>query len=73
MAIPEYLTDKKLLNARVSFVKNGDLIEVSFWARNIFDERYVESISKISTALLGTPHARINRGREIGMDFKLNF
>lgn len=73
MAIPEYLADKKLLNARLSFVKNDDLFEIAFWARNIMNERYVEGISNITAELLGTPHARINRGKEIGMDFKYNF
>lgn len=73
LAIPEYLNDRKRLNARISIASHDDTMQLALWSRNLLDERYVESISNISTATMGTPFARINRGRELGVEFKYTF
>lgn len=73
LAIPAYLKDRKELNARFSVATHDETMELALWARNIFDERYVESIGNISTATIGTPFAKINRGREVGVEFKYSF
>ena len=73
LAIPAYLKDRKELNARFSVATHDETMELAIWARNIFDERYVESIGNISTATIGTPFAKINRGRQVGVEFKYSF
>lgn len=73
LAIPDYLKDLKKLNARFSVATHDETMEAALWARNLFDERYVESIGNISTNTIGTPFARINRGREVGVEFKYSF
>ncbi|MCF2950099.1 TonB-dependent receptor [Paraglaciecola aquimarina] len=73
LAIPEYLSDRKNLSARISLSTNDDSMEMAFWGRNLLNERYIEGISNLTRAFFGTSFARINRGREIGMDFKYNF
>lgn len=73
LAIPAYLADSKLLNGRISITNEEETLELAFWGRNLLDERYVEGISNITAATLGTPFARINRGREVGMDIKVSF
>lgn len=73
LAIPAYLADKKRLNARISIGSHDESMELALWSRNLLDERYVESISNISASTLGTPFAKINRGREVGVEFKYTF
>jgi iron complex outermembrane receptor protein len=73
LAIPAYLNDRKKLNARVSIASHDEAMQLALWSRNLLDERYVESIGNISTATIGTPFARINRGREVGVEFKYTF
>ena len=73
LAIPEYFKDRKDLNMRISWANEDDTLEVGAWAKNLTDERYVESLGGLSAATLGTPFGRVNRGREIGIDLKYNF
>ncbi|WP_339721822.1 TonB-dependent receptor [uncultured Paraglaciecola sp.] len=73
LAIPAYLSDRKRLNTRFSITTHDETMEFALWSRNLLDERYVESISNISTATMGTPFAKINRGREVGVEFKYSF
>ncbi len=73
LAVPAYFKDRRDLNARLSFASLDGQYEVGLWGKNITDNRYVESISGISAATLGTPFARINRGREVGVDLKVIF
>lgn len=71
--VPTYLDDRKNLNVRLALMNEEETMEVSLWARNLTDERYVEHIRKITNDTLGTPYARINRGREVGVEFKYSF
>lgn len=73
LLVPGYLSDRKDLNARVSFSGQDDTWEAALWTRNLLDERYVESISNRTTATLGTPFGRVNRGREMGIELKYRF
>lgn len=73
LAIPAYFKDREDLNFRLSWTHSEEVFEVGFWGKNVFDERYVESIGERTLSTLGTPFARINRGREIGFDVKYNF
>ncbi len=71
--IPEYLDDRKNLDARISWTDDNERYEIGLWSHNITDNRYVESIGGQAAAAFGAPIARINRGREAGIDFKVNF
>lgn len=73
LAVPEYFWDRKSLDTRVSWSNFEETIEVGLWGRNITDERYVESLGGLTAGTLGTPFARINRGREVGIDIKVEF
>ncbi|MEP1446389.1 MAG: TonB-dependent receptor [Paraglaciecola sp.] len=73
LTIPAYLSDRKSLNLRFSIASHNESMELALWSRNLLDKRYVESISNISTATIGTPFAKINRGREVGVEFKYSF
>ena len=73
LAVADYFNDRKDFNGRLSYTTNDEVIEVGLWFKNLFDERYVESISGRTAATLGTPFARINRGREFGIDLKVSF
>ncbi|MGJ8681660.1 TonB-dependent receptor [Paraglaciecola sp.] len=73
LALPAYLSDKKSLSSRVSFTTDDEAIEIALWGRNLLNERYIVGISNLTRAFFGTSFGRINRGREIGMDFKYNF
>jgi len=72
-AIDEYFLDTKLLNARLSWTNDNDNIEIGLWGKNLLDERYMLSVGGLTADLLGTPHGRINRGLEAGVDFKYMF
>lgn len=72
-SIAAYFRDTKELNARISWINNDDTIEIGLWGKNIFDERYLESLGGLTVSALGTPIGRINRGRELGVDFTYNF
>jgi outer membrane receptor protein involved in Fe transport len=73
LAVPEYFTDIKDLNARLSWASEDDTIEVGLWGKNLFDERYMLSIGGLTANVIGTPHGRINRGMEAGIDVKYSF
>ena len=72
-AIDEYFLDTENLNARISWSNNDDDFEIGVWGKNLFDKRYMESIGGLTANVLGTPHGRINRGFEAGIDVKYNF
>lgn len=73
LAIPAYLKDTKSLNARLSWTSENDTVEIGFWGKNLFDERNVLSVGGLTANVIGTPYARINRGREAGIDVKYSF
>jgi len=73
LALPEYFTDRKDLGLRLSWISPKQYVQIGLWGRNLLDERYVESVGGRTAAVLGTPFARINRGREVGVDLKVNF
>ncbi|WP_448211329.1 TonB-dependent receptor [Colwellia sp. MEBiC06753] len=71
--VKAYFKDTSLLNARLSWANHDDNIEIGLWGKNLFDERYVESIGGLTADVLGTPIGRINRGLEAGVDIKYSF
>jgi len=73
LALPDYFTDREDLNMRVSWTNESQTWEFALWAKNLFDNRYVESVGGRTAAILGTPFGRINRGREVGVDLKYSF
>ncbi|MFC3092798.1 TonB-dependent receptor [Alteromonas sediminis] len=73
LAVPAYFKDIRDLDGRISWSDFDEKVEVGLWARNITDERYVLSLGGRTASVLGTPFARINRGRELGIDFKYRF
>lgn len=72
-AIPEYFRDQNELNGRISWRSDNDKFELGLWTKNLFDNRYMISVGGLTADVLGTPHGRINRGRELGVDVKYNF
>ncbi|WP_448548437.1 TonB-dependent receptor [Thalassotalea fusca] len=72
-AINEYFADTEDLNARLSWSNDSDTFEIGVWGKNILDNRYMLGLGGLAAEELGTPHGRINRGREVGIDFKYNF
>jgi iron complex outermembrane recepter protein len=73
LAQPAYFKDRKDLGARLSWANSEQNLEFGLWAHNLLDERYIEGISGRTAATLGTPFGRINRGRELGLDFTYSF
>ncbi|KXI30645.1 TonB-dependent receptor [Paraglaciecola hydrolytica] len=73
LAVKEYFYDKKDINMRLSWTSGSEALEAGLWVRNLTDERYIEGIGGLTANVLGTPYGRINRGREVGLDFKYNF
>lgn len=73
LAVDDYFTDYKNLSGRISWTDDNDRYEIGLWAKNITDERFVTSIGGLAASALGVPIAKVNRGREIGLDFKVNF
>jgi len=73
LAVSDYFTNYKNLSGRISWTNDSERYEIGLWGKNLTDKRYVESIGGLAASALGTPIARINRGREIGLDFKINF
>lgn len=72
-AIPAYFKNTKDLNARLSWTNDADNLEIGLWGKNLLDERYVLSVGGLTADVLNTPHARINRGLEAGIDVKYSF
>ena len=73
LALPDFFTDRKDLNMRISWKNRKKTWEIGAWGKNLLDERYVESVGGRTASILGTPFGRINRGRELGVDLKYNF
>lgn len=73
LALPRYFADRKDLNMRISLTDHESVWELGLWGKNLLDERYVKSVGGRTASVLGTPFARINRGREVGLDFKYSF
>lgn len=73
LAQPAYFADRKDLNMRLSLADFDGSWELGLWGKNLLDERYIESLGGRTAAVLGTPYARINRGLEWGVDFRLGF
>jgi len=72
-AIPEYFTNIKSLNSRLSWANTDDNLEVGLWGKNLLDERYMLSVGGLTADVLGTPFGRINRGLEVGVDVRYSF
>ncbi|ABV35721.1 Outer membrane receptor protein mostly Fe transport-like protein [Shewanella sediminis HAW-EB3] len=72
-AIPEYFKDMKNLSARLSWTDDSESLEIGLWGRNLLDERYMESLGGLAVDYLGTPHGRVNRGLETGIDLQYTF
>lgn len=72
-SVDAFFEDTELLNARLSWTNNNDNLEIGLWGKNLLDSRYVSSIGGLTASLIGTPHGRINRGLEVGVDVKYNF
>lgn len=72
-AIPEYFLDTKELNTRLSWANDDDNVEIGLWGKNLLDRRHMLSVGGLATSVLGTPVGRVNRGREVGLDFKYSF
>ncbi|XQW84223.1 TonB-dependent receptor [Thalassotalea piscium] len=72
-SVAAYFEDTELLNARLSWTNESDKLELGVWGKNLLDNGYVDSIGGLTANILGTPHGRINRGLEIGIDVKYNF
>jgi len=73
LAVDDYFTNYKNLSGRISWTDDNERYEIGLWAKNITDQRYVTSIGGLAASALNTPIAKINRGREVGLDFKINF
>ncbi len=73
LALPRYFADRKDLNMRVSISDHPGTWELGLWGHNLLDERYILSAGGRTASVLGTPFARINRGREVGVDLKYSF
>lgn len=73
LAVKDYFTNYKNLSGRLSWTDDNERYEIGLWAHNITDNRYVNSVGGLAADALGTPYARITRGREVGLDFKINF
>jgi len=73
LALPRYFADRKDLGMRISLSNHNATWELGLWGKNLLDERYVESVGGRTASVLGTPFGRINRGREVGVDFKYSF
>lgn len=73
LELPKYFADRKDLNMRISLGGHDSTWELGLWGKNLLDRRYIESVGKRTASILGTPYARINRGRELGVDFRLGF
>ncbi|WP_286234926.1 TonB-dependent receptor [Thalassotalea sediminis] len=73
LAVNEYFEDEELLNARLSWADESDTYEIGLWGKNLLDNRYMLSMGGLTADVLGTPHGRINRGLEAGVDFKYSF
>jgi hypothetical protein len=71
--IDSYFIDRKDLNARLSWTSEDDEFEIGLWGKNLFDKRYMISIGGYAATELGVPQGRINRGIEVGIDFKYVF
>ena len=71
--IDSYFIDRKDLNARFSWTSENDDIEIGLWGKNLFNKRYMISIAGYAATELGVPQGRINRGIEVGIDFKYVF
>jgi len=72
-AFDAYFLDTENLNARLSWTNDDDNIEIGLWGKNLLDNRYLLSLGGLAADELGTPHGRINRGLEAGIDFKYSF
>jgi len=73
LAITEYFVDTEDLNARISWTNDSDKLEIGLWGKNLLDNRYILAIGGLTADVLGTPHGRINRGLEAGIDLKYSF
>lgn len=71
--IDAYFRDTKNLNGRLSWLSSNDKLEIGLWTKNLLDNRYMFSLGGYAAQVLGVPHGRINRGREVGMDVKYSF
>ncbi len=72
-AVPEFFTDVKSLNARLSWANDDDNIEIGLWGKNLLDRQHVLSIGGYAADVLGTPYGRISKGLEAGIDVKYSF
>ncbi|WP_281555959.1 TonB-dependent receptor [Thalassomonas sp. RHCl1] len=72
-AVPEYFKDTKNLNARLSWANEDDNFELGLWGKNLLDEQVITDIGGLTADVIGTPHGRINRGFEAGIDMKYSF
>ncbi|MCV2884085.1 TonB-dependent receptor [Aestuariibacter sp. AA17] len=73
LAVPAYFDDRQLLNGRIALSDDTETWHIALWIKNALDERYVESLGGRTAQTLGTPFAKINRGRELGVDVKYTF
>jgi outer membrane receptor protein involved in Fe transport len=73
LAVSEFFKDTKSLNTRISWTSEDDTLEFGLWGKNLLDERYVLSLGGLTAEVIGTPHGRINRGLEAGIDVKYSF
>lgn len=73
LAVDAYFYDKKDLNARLSWENDSDTIEIGIWGKNLLDRRYVKTVGGYTATVFDTPAADVNRGIEMGLDFKYSF
>jgi iron complex outermembrane receptor protein len=60
-------------DARIGWRADKNRWGVSFYATNLFNERYVTSIDTITASTIGTPYALINAPRRYGVDLHAAF
>ena len=71
--IPGYFDDRKLLNARLSWINDDEDIEIGLWGKNLLDNRYIGTPGGRTQDLFGTGHTSVNRGLEAGIDIQYSF
>jgi len=66
-------TAQERTDMRIAWNSENNIWGVALFANNLFDKRYVNGISNISTSTLGTPFASISPPRMYGVELSAKF
>ena len=71
--LPGYFQSRNLTDIRATWANPSDHVELSLYALNLFDNRYVTDINYITAATLGTPYVRPLAPRFWGAELTYKF